>query len=165
MFNNTELTRLEPRAFMRRVFRDFDRFFEAGDWPVARLGKPFADVAWVPPVEAFERDNRLTVRVELPGMKKEEIGVTFFDQGITIEGERRLDNEEKKNEWHRTERTYGRFVRTVPLPEGVKATDIKATFEGGVLEIVVPLPEAAAAPVSRKVEITGPQEKKTVKAA
>ena len=165
MFNNTELTRLEPRAFMRRVFRDFDRFFEAGDWPVARLGKPFADVAWVPPVEAFERDNRLTVRVELPGMKKEEIGVTFFDQGITIEGERRLDNEEKKNEWHRTERTYGRFVRTVPLPEGVKATDIKATFEGGVLEIVVPLPEAAAAPVSRKVEITGPEEKKTVKAA
>jgi HSP20 family protein len=165
MFNNTELTRLEPRAFMRRVFRDFDRFFEAGDWPVARLGKPFADVAWVPPVEAFERDNRLTVRVELPGMKKEEIGVTFFDQGITIEGERRLENEEKKNEWHRTERTYGRFVRTVPLPEGVKATDIKATFEGGVLEIVVPLPEAAAAPVSRKVEITGPEEKKTVKAA
>jgi HSP20 family protein len=165
MFNNTELTRLEPRAFMRRVFRDFDRFFEAGDWPVARLGKPFADVAWVPPVEAFERDNRLTVRVELPGMKKEEIGVTFFDQGITIEGERRLENEEKKNEWHRTERTYGRFVRTVPLPEGVKATDIKATFEGGVLEIVVPLPEAAAAPVSKKVEITGPEEKKTVKAA
>ena len=165
MFNNTELTRLEPRAFMRRVFRDFDRFFEAGDWPVARLGKPFADVAWVPPVEAFERDNRLTVRVELPGMKKEEIGVTFFDQGITIDGERRLENEEKKNEWHRTERTYGRFVRTVPLPEGVKATDIKATFEGGVLEIVVPLPEAAAAPVSRKVEITGPEEKKTVKAA
>jgi HSP20 family protein len=165
MFNNTELTRLEPRAFMRRVFRDFDRFFEAGDWPVARLGKPFADVAWIPPVEAFERDHRLTVRVELPGMKKEEIGVTFSDEGLTIEGERRLENEEKKNEWHRTERTYGRFVRTVPLPEGVKTTDIKATFEGGVLEIVVPLPEAAAAPVSKKVEITGPEEKKTVKAA
>jgi len=146
------------------VFRDFDRFFEAGDWPVARLGKPFADIAWMPPVEVFERDHRLTVRVELPGIKKEEIGVTFTDGVLTIEGERKFENEEKKNEWYRNERTYGKFVRTVPLPEGVKATDIRATFEGGVLEIAVPLPvTAAAAPT--KVEVTGAVEKKTVKAA
>jgi HSP20 family protein len=132
MFTNTELTRFEPRAFMRRVFRDFDRFFEPGDWPVARLGKPFADVAWIPPVEAFERDHRLTVRVELPGMKKEEIAVTFAEGFLTIEGERKLEKEEeKKNEWYRNERTYGKFVRTVPLPEGVKATEVKATFESG----------------------------------
>lgn len=129
MFTNTELTRLEPRAFMRRVFRDFDRVFDAGDWPVARLGKPFADVAWMPPVEAFERDRRLIVRVELPGMKKEEIGITFAEGVLTIEGERKLENEEKKQEWYRNERTYGKFVRTVPLPETVKGADIKATFE------------------------------------
>ena len=165
MFTNTELTRLEPRAFMRRMFRDFDRFFDAGDWPVARLGKPFGDVAWVPPVEAFERDHCLTVRVELPGMKKEEIGVTVTEGGLTIEGERKLEAEEKKNDWYRTERTYGAFVRTVPLPEGVKATEIKATFEGGVLEIKVPLPVAAQAATPKKVEIAGGEEKKTVKAA
>lgn len=97
----------------------------------------------VPPVEVFERDHRLTVRVELPGIKEEEIGVTFTDGVLTIEGERKFENEEKKNEWYRNERTYGKFVRTVPLPEGVKATDIKATFEGGVLEIAVPLPATA----------------------
>ena len=165
MFTNTELTRLEPRAFMRRVFRDFDRFFDAGDWPVARLGKPFADVAWIPPVEVFERDHHLTVRVELPGMKKEEIQVTFTDGGLTIEGERKLENEEKKNEWYRNERTYGRFVRTVPLPEGINGDDIKATFEGGVLEIKVPLPKAPAATAPKKVEIADAEEKKTVKAA
>jgi HSP20 family protein len=165
MFTNTELTRFEPRAFMRRVFRDFDRFFEAGEWPVARLGKPFADIAWVPPVEAFERDHRLTVRLELPGMKKEEIAVTFTEEGLTIEGERKLENEEKKNEWHRTERTYGRFVRTVPLPEGVKAAEVKATFEGGILEITVPIPENAALVTPKKVEIMGAEEKKAVKAA
>lgn len=164
MFTNTELTRFEPRAFMRRVFRDFDRFFEAGDWPVARLGKPFADIAWMPPVEVFERDHRLTVRVELPGIKKEEVGVTFTEGVLTIEGERKLENEEKKNEWYRNERAYGKFVRTVPLPEGVKATDIKATFEGGVLEIAVPLPATAAA-APTKVEVSGAEEKKTVKAA
>jgi HSP20 family protein len=164
MFTNTELARIEPRAFMRRVFRDFDRFFETGDWPVARLGKPFADIAWMPPVEAFERDHRLTVRVELPGMKREEIEVTFTEGGLTIEGERKLENEEKKNEWYRNERTYGKFVRTVPLPEGVNGTDIKATFEGGLLEIKVPLPKAPAAAAPTKVEITA-AEKKTVKAA
>ena len=165
MFTNTELTRIEPRAFMRRVFRDFDRFFETGDWPVARLGKHFADIAWMPPVEAFERDHRLTVRVELPGMKKEEIGITFAEGVLTIEGERKLENEEKKNEWYRNERTYGKFVRAVPLPEGVNATDIKAKFEGGVLEITVPLPEIPAAATPKKVEIAGGEEKKTVKAA
>jgi HSP20 family protein len=165
MFMNKELARLEPRAFMRRVFPDFDRFFDTVEWPVTRLGKPFADAAWVPAVEAFERDHRLTVRVELPGLKKEEIGVTFTGEALTIEGERKLENEEKKNEWYRTERAYGKFVRTVALPEGVNANDIKATFEEGVLEITVPLPEAAAAPVSKKVEIGGAEEKKTVKAA
>jgi len=165
MFTNTELARLEPRAFMRRVLRDVDRFFEGGDWPVARLGKPFADVAWMPPVEAFERDHRLTVRVELPGMKKEEIGITFTDGVLTIEGERKFENEEKKNEWYRNERTYGKFVRTVPLPEGVKVNEITATFEGGVLEITVPLPVTPAAAAPKKVEIAGAEEKKTVKAA
>jgi len=164
MFTNTELTRFEPRAFMRRVFRDVDRFFEGGDWPTARLGKPFADIAWMPPVDVFERDHRFTVRVELPGIKKEEIGVTCADGVLTIEGERKLANEEKTNEWYRNERTYGKFVRTLPFPEGVKVTDINAKFEGGVLEVTVPLPETTmTAPT--KVEITGPEEKKAVKAA
>jgi HSP20 family protein len=164
MFTNTELARIEPRAFMRRVFRDVDRFFEGGEWPLARLGKPFADVAWMPPVEAFEKDHRLTVRVELPGLKKEEIGVNFAEGVLTIEGERKLENEEKKNEWYRNERAYGKFVRTIPLPEAVKATDIKATFERGVLELAVQLAETTAA-APTKVEITGPEEKKTVRAA
>jgi HSP20 family protein len=119
----------------------------------------------MPPVEAFERDHRLTVRVELPGMKKEEIGITVTDGVLTIEGERTLENEEKKNEWYRNERTYGKFVRTVPVPEAVKVNEITATFEGGVLEITVPLPETPAAAAPKKVEITGAEENKTVKAA
>jgi HSP20 family protein len=164
MFTNNELTRFEPRAFMRRVFRDFDRFFEAGDWPGAHLGKPFADIAWMPPVEVFERDHRFTVRVELPGIKKEEIGVTFTEGVLTIAGERTLENEEKKHDWYRNERTYGKFVRTGPLPEGVKVAEINAKFEGGVLEITVPLPETTVA-APTKVEIAGAEEKKTVKAA
>jgi HSP20 family protein len=91
--------------------------------------------------------------------------VTITEAGLTIEGEKKFEEEEKKNNWYRSERTYGKFVRTVPLPEGVKTADIKATFLNGVLEIVVPLPVEAAAVPPRKVEIAGGEEKKTVKAA
>lgn len=163
MFTNTALTRLEPRAFMRNMLRDFDRFFDEGDLRFVRPAKVFGDVAWVPLLEAFERDHRLIVRVDLPGMKKEEIGITVTDEGLTIEGERKTETEEKKNEWYRTERTYGKFFRTVPLPEGVKAADVTATFSGGVLEIAVPLPAVAVAIPPRKVEITGVNEKTPVK--
>ena len=130
MFNATELTRFEPRAFMRRAFRDFERFFDVADWP-GRLGKPFGDVAWVPPVEVFERDRRMIVRAELPGIKKEEVAVTFVDGALTIEGERKLENEEKKNEWYRTERMYGTFARTIPLPEQTAAAAPKKIEIGG----------------------------------
>jgi HSP20 family protein len=116
-------------------------------------------------VEAFEREGRLTVRVELPGMKKEEIGVTFTEGLLRIEGERKLEYEEGENEWYRNERTYGKFVRTLALPEGVKGNEIKAAFTGGVLEITVPLPETPAAAAPKKVEIVGAEEKKAVKAA
>ena len=163
MLTNVALTRLQPRAFMRHILRDFDRLFEEGDLRLTRSAKAFDDVAWVPPLEAFERDHCLIVRVDLPGMKKEEIGITSTDEGLTIEGERKFETEEKKNDWCRTERTYGRFVRTVPLPDGVKAADITATFDSGVLEITVPLPAATAAVPPRKIEIAGVNEKKPLK--
>ena len=163
MFTNTALTRLEPRAFVRNMLRDFDRFFDEGDVRFARPAKVFGDVAWVPTLEVFERDHRLIVRVDLPGMKREEIGITATDEGLTIEGERKLETEETKNDWCRTERTYGKFLRTVPLPEGVKAAEVTATFDGGVLEVTVPLPAATAVVPPRKVEIAGVEEKKPMK--
>jgi HSP20 family protein len=165
MVTNKELARVEPRAFMRRMLRDFDRFFEEGGFPFTRPGRVFGDFAWVPSLEVVEKDHRLKVRLDLPGVKKEEIAVNVTDEGLVIEGERKFEEEEKKNDWYRTERTYGKFVRTVPLPEGVKTTDIKATFVNGVLEVLVPLPAEAAATPSRKIEIAGEEEKKIVKPA
>jgi HSP20 family protein len=121
-----------------------------------------SDLAWL---EVVEKENRLLVRLDLPGVKKEEISVSVTGEGLTIEGERKVEEEEKENNWYRSERTYGKFIRTVPLPEGVKTPDVKATFVNGVLEIVVPLPVAAAAAPPRKIEIAGGEEKKAVKAA
>jgi len=165
MLTNKELARVEPRAFMRRMLRDFDRFFEEGGFPFTRPGRVFGEFAWVPALEVVEKDHRLIARLDLPGMKKEEVSVTVTDEGLTIEGERKFKEEEKKNDWYRSERAYGKFVRTVALPEGVKTTDIKATFENGVLEVVVPLPAEAAAVPPSKIEIAGGEEKKVVKAA
>jgi HSP20 family protein len=84
---------------------------------------------------------------------------------LCFQGERKLGEEEKKHNWYKAERTYGKFVRTVPLPAGINPADIKATFENGVLEIVVPLLAAAVAAAPRKVEIAGSNEKKAVKPA
>jgi HSP20 family protein len=154
MLTNRELARIEPRTFMRRMLRDFDRFFEEGWTPFAPPARVFGEVPWVPALEVAEKDHQLTVRLDLPGVKKEEVAVSVTDEGLLIEGERKEEEEKKENEWYRTERTYGHFARLVPLPPGVKAADIKATFEHGVLQVIVPLPaEAAATP--RKVEIAG----------
>jgi HSP20 family protein len=161
MTANKGLTTVEPRTFMRRMLRDVDRFLEEGRFPF----RAFGDFVWVPELEVVERDHQLRIRLDLPGLKMEEISVTVTDEGLILEGERTAEAEETKNEWYRTERTYGRFVRTVPLPGGVKASDIKAAFTNGVLEVTVPLPARAAATMPHKVEIAVNEEKKAVKAA
>ncbi|HEU4687047.1 MAG TPA: Hsp20/alpha crystallin family protein [Vicinamibacterales bacterium] len=83
-----------------------------------------------------------------------------------MEGERKLETGTTEKAWYRTERTYGHFFRFVPLPEGVKAEEVTATFVNGVLEVKVPIPIAAvAAPAARKVEIAVPGEKKEARPA
>ena len=111
--------------------------------------------AWSPTIEVFEKDNRLVTKVDLPGLKKEDVKVEVTDSRLAISGERKREVEEKKKNVYRSEREYGSFYRAVPLPEGVKPEDVKATFADGVLEVSVPLPARPEAKV-RKVEIQEP---------
>jgi HSP20 family protein len=132
----------EPFGFSRRGFR----------WP-SLAGNAVADAAtWTPKVDVFERDGRLVTKVDLPGLKKEEVKVEVTDGHLAISGERKTEREEKKDNVLRTERSYGSFYRTVPLPEGAKLEDVKATFADGVLEVSVPLAAKPQATV-RKVEV------------
>jgi len=163
MLTNKELTRIEPRAFVRGMLRDFDRFFEEGWAPFATRGRAFGEFAWMPTLEVVEKNHQLVARFELPGLKKEEITVTVTEDGFTVEGERKLEEEEKKHNWYTTERAYGKFVRSVPLPVGTNLADVKATFANGVLEVVAPLPATTVA-APRKVEIAV-EEKKAAKPA
>lgn len=155
MATNRELARatapfgyLEPLLFSPAWNKEFERFFETG---------------FVPEMEVFEKNDLLTVRLDVPGLKKEELTVHVADGVLTVEGERKHETEEEENRWYRRERTYGRFRRTVPLPEGVNATEVKATFRGGVLEVAVPV-RAKVVATPYKVEVHEPEEKVTVAA-
>ncbi len=162
MFRNkdTALVRTErdPFDLLRQMTTDFDRMFNAGAWPSFRLpvrqSQRLAEAAaWNPQIDVFEKDNRLITKVDLPGLKKDDVKVEVTDGQLAISGERKTETEEKKNDFYRCEREYGSFYRAVPLPEGVKVEDVKASFADGVLEVSVPMPAKAAAPAARKVEI------------
>jgi HSP20 family protein len=147
----------DPFALLRQMTTDFERVFEGAAWPWFRWpafrARPRAEVAtWIPEIDVFERDNRLVTRVDLPGLKREEVKVEVAEGYLVISGERKNEAEEKKENFYRCEREYGTFYRAVPLPEGVKYEDVKATFANGVLEVSMPLP-AKTEPVARKVEI------------
>jgi HSP20 family protein len=114
-----------------------------------------AGTNWAPRVDVFERDGRLVTKVDLPGVKKEDVAVEVTDGQLALSGQRTHETEETKNNVFRSECEYGSFYRTVPLPEGVSLDDVKASFADGVLEVSVPLP-ARPATKARRVDIQEP---------
>jgi HSP20 family protein len=150
----------DPFALLRDMTKQFDRLFEEGAWPAFRWPAGFfkpvtAEVAFAPAIDVFEKDGWLVTKIDLPGMKKEDVKVEVTDGYLTIAGERKTEVEEKKEAFYRCEREYGTFYRAVPLPEGIKLEDVKATFNEGVLEVCVPMPAKPKAE-ARRVEIQTP---------
>jgi HSP20 family protein len=150
-----------PFELMRRLTQEMDRVF--GDfglqtrWPFASIGER-EPALWTPDLEVTQEKGKLQVRLDLPGLRKEDVTIEITDQALTVEGERRQEEEKKEKGYYRTERSYGRFFRSIPLPEGARGDSTKATFVDGVLEIVmdVDTPQPAAA---RRVEIGDPAAK------
>lgn len=141
-----------PFALMRRMAEDMDRMFESFGLGRGRLAprrwsdltEPFGETeasVWAPEIEIFEREGHFIIRADLPGLKKEDVRLEVTENALTIEGERRQEREERKEGFYRTERSYGRFSRTVLLPEGADAEKVTAEFKDGVLEVRLPAPE------------------------
>jgi HSP20 family protein len=140
-----------PFDLMRRFSDDMDRLFGAGFGlaPVAGLGRglwaglPDVEQAlWAPQVEVFQRGDKLVVRADLPGLEKDDVDIEVTDDNVlTISGERRQEAEEDREGYYRSERSYGRFFRSIPLPEGVDADQVEANFKNGVLEVTLPAPK------------------------
>ncbi len=104
---------------------------------------PTEEMAWMPALEIYEKEDKFTVRAELPGMKKEDIDISVLGDTLTIKGERKAESEVKDEDYHRCELCYGKFSRAVTLPSAVKAEKVEASYEDGILEIT--LPKAAEA--------------------
>ncbi len=135
-----------PFTFMRRFGEEMDHLFEdfgfGRGWLTPMFGRTdLPQGLWSPQVEMFERDNQLVVRADLAGLTRDDINVELSDKGITIEGERKSEHEEKREGYYRSERSYGKFYRRIPVPEGVNAEHAKATFNNGVLEVTMPAPK------------------------
>jgi HSP20 family protein len=86
-------------------------------------------------------EGEYRIRAELPGLTPENVKVEATNDALIIEGERRVDHEDKREELRRTERQYGHFFRRIPLPDGANVDETKATFRNGVLEITIPIPQ------------------------
>jgi HSP20 family protein len=99
--------------------------------------------AWAPALDISERKDAYLVTVELPGLKPEDLDITMEDGLLTIQGERQFTSESSDQQYHRVERRYGAFRRAITLPAHVMAEGIEASFEDGVLQILVPKAEEA----------------------
>jgi HSP20 family protein len=93
---------------------------------------------WAPPVDISERKDAYLVTAELPGVKADELEITFEDGLLTIQGERRFAHDSADEKMHRAERYYGAFRRSITLPSHVEADKIEASTQDGVLQIMVP---------------------------
>ena len=116
--------------------RLFDRFFDTGG-----NGRSGSVRRWIPAMDLVESEEHLVLRADLPGIQEEDVEIEIKDGVLTISGERKAEHEEKGEGFHRVERAFGRFSRSLTLPDGVDADAVAASFDNGVLEVKVPKPE------------------------
>ncbi len=109
-----------------------------------------AEQEWLPPFDVSETENEIIVRAELPGMDVKDIDIALTDGLLTIKGERELEKEDKKENYHRIERQFGSFSRSLNLGEKVKADGIEAGYKDGILTVTLPKAEESK---PKKIEV------------
>jgi HSP20 family protein len=154
-----------PISLVRRMSdemdRAFDRLFEDFGFitPRSMMGRSASSslpditaAAWAPQIEAFQDQDKFIVRAELPGLNKDDVEVSITDDAITLQGQRKQERNEQREGFYHSERSYGTFYRSIPLPEGAIADSAQATFRDGMLEVRVQAPPHEVTR-SRKIEI------------
>lgn len=133
------LMKWEPKWEPLREIEDmFERYTKAMGWPALRGQELTKSGEWTPRVDISETDAEITIKAEIPEVKKEDVKVSVDDGVLTMQGERKQEKEEKGKKFHRVERFYGTFVRSFTLPDNVDASKIKATFKDGMLNLQIP---------------------------
>jgi len=124
-------------SVQREMNRLFDSLFRGGspdDFPLAAS-------AWSPAVDVSESDSSFLVKIELPGVAKEDVRITMEQNVLCVKGEKKQEKESSGSNYHRVERSYGAFQRSFTLPSTVKGERIEATFKDGILGITLPKAE------------------------
>ena len=129
---------------MDRMMSDFFHRRMRPWWPEGRLGAEPMEIT-APAVDLYEERGDIVVKAELPGMEKNEIEVNLTDHHLTIKGEKKKEEEVKEENYYRSERSYGSFVRSLELPADVRGDKATANFKNGILEVRLPKTEEAKA--------------------
>jgi HSP20 family protein len=137
---------LDPFSQFRRFADQMDRWFDTVG--IGRTNNRMAGGSenapgvnlWAPEMETFLRDDQFVIRLDLPGVSKEQVNVEVTDESVIIHGERQQLHEEDRDGYYRSERSYGRFYREVQLPDGAQPESAKANYRDGVLEVSVTAP-------------------------
>ena len=156
------LIRWEPARELGTIQNEMNRLFNTFfDTPTAATqGNGGTPRRWIPAMDLVETDSEFVLRADLPGLTEGDVNIELEDNVLTISGERKADQEYRKDGYYRFERSYGSFRRALTLPDGVDPEAVKANFDHGVLEVRVPKPEERK---PRKVAISvGSSEPKTI---
>jgi HSP20 family protein len=123
---------MKPEPFSSEFNRLFDTLFQTNANSPQR---------WAPAMDLVEADDHFVLKADLPGLSDEDVSIEVQDNVLTVSGERKSEHEQRQRGWYRLERSFGRFSRSLTLPEGVNPDGITASFDKGVLELRVPKPE------------------------
>jgi len=134
---------------MNSLFQDFNRGQGEND--------PVMTAAFVPAVDIYEDEHKIVLKLEVPGMKQEDLDIQLENNTLMIRGERKLEKEEKEENFHRIERRYGSFFRAFTVPNTVSTDNVKADYDAGVLRIALEK-RAEAKPKQIKVQVGAPKQ-------
>ena len=129
---------------LNTLFQDFNRGNNENDLVPA--------AAFVPPVDIYEDDHKIVLKLEVPGMKQDDLDIQLENNTLTVRGERKFEKEEKEENFHRIERRYGSFYRAFTIPNTVNPEGVKADYDAGVLRIQLEK-RAEAKPKQIKVQV------------
>ena len=132
------LVRFEPARELEGLQSDMNRLFDGFFSP---RGNGNSVRRWLPAMDLIEAEGDLVLRADLPGVREDDVEIEIRDGALTISGERKTEHEDQREGYHRVERAFGSFSRSLTLPKGVDADAVSASFDRGVLEVRIPKPE------------------------
>lgn len=136
-------------SFHRDINKVFDNFFSDFSFPSLRNTEELWNTSFSPKVNVSENEKEINVEAELPGMEEKDVNVTLNNNSLVIKGERKSKKEDKSDNYHLVESSYGSFCRTIPIPEGIDRDKIEAVYKNGVMKVTIPKTEEAKKKVKK----------------